>query len=106
MLGGGDTGSDCIGTCNRQGAKSISQLELLPRPPLERGNSMMWPLFSNTFKTTTSQEEGCDREWGVRTKEFIGRNKIEFVKTEDVTWDRDKKSFYPLKNSEKLILES
>ena len=54
MLGGGDTGSDCIGTSNRNGAKSITQIELLPRPPKERDNSMMWPLFANIFKNSSS----------------------------------------------------
>ena len=103
VLGGGDTGSDCIGTSNRQGAKSVLQLELLPRPPLERDDSMMWPLFASTFKTSSSHEEGCDRKWGVMAKEFVGKDNIEFVKTVDISWDKDKKSFYPLKNSEKLI---
>ena len=103
VLGGGDTGSDCIGTSNRQGAKSVLQLELLPRPPLERDDSMMWPLFASTFKTSSSHEEGCDRKWGVMAKEFVGNDNIEFVKTVDISWDKDKKSFYPIKNSEKLI---
>ena len=103
VLGGGDTGSDCIGTSNRQGAKSVLQLELMPRPPLERDESMMWPLFSSTLKTTSSHEEGCDRKWGVMAKEFVGNSRIEFVKTVDISWDKDKKSFYPIKNSEQLI---
>ena len=103
ILGGGDTGSDCIGTSNRHGAKSITQLELLPRPPKERDDSMMWPLFANTFKTSSSHEEGCDRAWGVMAKEFIGNDNIEYVKTEDIRWDSDNKAFYPIKNSEKLI---
>ena len=75
----------------------------MPRPPLERDESMMWPLFSSTLKTTSSHEEGCDRKWGVMAKEFVGNSRIEFVKTVDISWDKDKKSFYPLKNSEKLI---
>ena len=103
ILGGGDTGSDCIGTSNRHGAKSVTQLELLPRPPKERDDSMIWPLFANTFKTSSSHEEGCDRAWGVMAKEFIGNENIEYVKTEDIRWDSDKKAFYPIKNSEKLI---
>ena len=64
---------------------------------------MMWPLFASTFKTSSSHEEGCDREWGVMAKEFVGKGSIEYVKTVDISWDKDKKSFYPLKNSEKLI---
>ena len=64
---------------------------------------MMCPLFASTFKTSSSHEEGCDRKWGVMAKEFVGNDNIEFVKTVDISWDKDKKSFYPLKNSEKLI---
>ena len=103
VLGGGDTGSDCIGTSNRHGAKTITQIELLPRPPKERDKSMMWPLFANTFKTSSSHEEGCDRVWGIKVKEFIGKDKIEHVRTEDISWDKHNKNFYIVENSEKLI---
>ena len=103
VLGGGDTGSDCIGTSNRHGAKTITQIELLPRPPKERDKSMMWPLFANTFKTSSSHEEGCDRVWGIKAKEFIGKDKIEYVRTEDISWDKHNKNFYIVENSEKLI---
>ena len=103
VLGGGDTGSDCIGTSNRHGAKTITQIELLPRPPKERDKSMMWPLFANTFKTSSSHKEGCDRVWGIKAKEFIGKDKIEYVRTEDISWDKHNKNFYIVENSEKLI---
>ena len=103
VLGGGDTGSDCIGTSNRNGAKSITQIELLPRPPKERDNSMMWPLFANIFKNSSSHEEGCDRIWGIKAKEFVGKDKIEYVRTEDISWDKQNKNFYVIKNSDKLI---
>jgi glutamate synthase (NADPH/NADH) small chain len=103
VLGGGDTGSDCIGTSNRHGAKTITQIELLPRPPKERDKSMMWPLFANTFKTSSSHEEGCDRVWGIKAKEFVGKDKIEYVRTEDISWDKHNKNFYIVKNSENLI---
>ena len=103
VLGGGDTGSDCIGTSNRHGAKTITQIELLPRPPKERDKSMMWPLFANTFKTSSSHKEGCDRVWGIKAKEFIGKDKIEHVRTEDISWDKHNKNFYIVENSEKLI---
>ena len=103
VLGGGDTGSDCIGTSNRHGAKTITQIELLPRPPKERDKSMMWPLFANTFKTSSSHQEGCDRVWGIKAKEFLGKDKIEYIRTEDISWDKHNKNFYIVENSEKLI---
>jgi len=72
VIGGGDTGSDCVGTSNRQGAKSITQFELLPKPPQERTNFMPWPTYPMTLKTSSSHEEGCERQWAVATKEFLG----------------------------------
>ncbi|ULQ58140.1 glutamate synthase subunit beta [Flavihumibacter rivuli] len=72
VIGGGDTGSDCVGTSNRQGAASITQLELLPKPPEGRTPYMPWPTYPMTLKTSTSHEEGCGREWAVATKEFVG----------------------------------
>jgi len=71
VIGGGDTGSDCIGTSKRQGAKSITQLELLPQPPKSRTHQMPWPVYPMLLKTTSSHEEGCDREWAMATKEFL-----------------------------------
>lgn len=71
VIGGGDTGSDCIGTANRQGAASVTQLELLPMPPRERPPSTPWPHFPLLFKVTSSHEEGCSREFAVATKSFI-----------------------------------
>ena len=72
VIGGGDTGSDCVGTSNRQGAKSITQFELLPKPPEGRTSLMPWPTYAMVLKTSTSHEEGCERRWAVATKEFIG----------------------------------
>ena len=72
VIGGGDTGSDCVGTSNRHGAKSVTQCELLPKPPAERNDFMPWPSYPMLLKTTTSHEEGCERKWAVATKEFIG----------------------------------
>jgi glutamate synthase (NADPH/NADH) small chain len=72
VIGGGDTGSDCVGTSNRQGAKSITQFELLPKPPEGRSPLMPWPTYPMVLKTSTSHEEGCERRWAVATKEFIG----------------------------------
>jgi len=72
VIGGGDTGSDCVGTSNRHDAKSVTQFELLPKPPETRANYMPWPTYPMLLKTTTSHEEGADRIWGVATKSFIG----------------------------------
>lgn len=72
VIGGGDTGSDCVGTSNRHGAISVTQFELLPKPPAERNEAMPWPSYPMLLKTTTSHEEGADRQWAVATKAFIG----------------------------------
>jgi glutamate synthase (NADPH/NADH) small chain len=74
VLGGGDTGSDCIGTANRQGARSITQIEILPAAPGTRSENEPWPLFPKLFKTTSSHEEGCERMFNVATRKFIGEN--------------------------------
>ncbi|MBA5850128.1 glutamate synthase subunit beta [Clostridium sp. cel8] len=74
VIGGGDTGSDCIGTAIRQGAKKVYQLEIMPKPPVSRDKTMPWPLYPRTLKTTTSHEEGCERMWNVSTKYFDGKN--------------------------------
>ncbi len=88
VIGGGDTGSDCVGTSNRQGAKSVTQFELLPKPGVERTNSMPWPSYPMLLKTTTSHEEGCERHWAVATKEFIGdgEGKLKALKLVDLEW--------------------
>ncbi len=72
VIGGGDTGSDCVGTSNRQGAKSVSQIEIMDKPPLERDDSTPWPMWPMQLRTSTSHEEGCDRDWNINTKAFIG----------------------------------
>jgi NADPH-dependent glutamate synthase beta subunit-like oxidoreductase len=74
IIGGGDTGSDCIGTSRRQGAASITQIELLPKPPESRVPTNPWPTWPAILRTSTAQEEGCEREWSVQTKEFAGEN--------------------------------
>jgi glutamate synthase (NADPH/NADH) small chain len=74
VIGGGDTGSDCIGTSRRQGAKRITQIELLPQPPDDPAPANPWPAWPLVMRTSTSQEEGCDRLWSIATKEFIGDN--------------------------------
>ncbi len=72
VIGGGDTGADCVGTSNRHGAASVTQIELLAKPPLERAESTPWPLWPMQLRTSSSHEEGCEREWAILTKEFIG----------------------------------
>ncbi len=92
VIGGGDTGSDCIGTSIRHGAKSVTQLEILPRPPAKEDKLLVWPEWPDKFRTSTSQEEGCERLFSVATKEFIQKNgKIEAVKCIKVEWKQDGK---------------
>jgi glutamate synthase (NADPH/NADH) small chain len=88
VIGGGDTGSDCVGTSNRHGAKSVTQFELLPKPPAERNEFMPWPNYPMLLKTTTSHEEGCERQWAVATKEFVGdgNGKLRAIKIVDLEW--------------------
>lgn len=88
VIGGGDTGSDCIGTSNRHKAKSITQFELLPKPPEGRTPQMPWPTYPMILKTSSSHEEGADRKWAVATKEFIGDKKgnLKALKIVDLEW--------------------
>jgi glutamate synthase (NADPH/NADH) small chain len=72
VIGGGDTGSDCVGTSNRQGAASITQLELMPRPPEQENKPLVWPYWPQKLRTSSSHDEGCARDWSVATKRFIG----------------------------------
>jgi glutamate synthase (NADPH/NADH) small chain len=74
VIGGGDTGSDCVGTSNRHGAKSVTQFELMPMPPEHENKAMTWPYWPTKLRTSSSHEEGCDREFAIATKEFIGEN--------------------------------
>ncbi len=74
IIGGGDTGSDCAGTCLRQGARSVRQFELLPQPPIDRAANTPWPLWPMQLRTLHAHEEGCDREWSVATTAFTGEN--------------------------------
>ncbi|WP_018610600.1 glutamate synthase subunit beta [Uliginosibacterium gangwonense] len=93
VIGGGDTGSDCVGTSNRQGAKSILQIELLSKPPVQENKSVTWPYWPNKLRTSSSHDEGCSREWSVTTKEFRGENgKLKSMVTAQVEWKRDEKT--------------
>jgi glutamate synthase (NADPH/NADH) small chain len=88
VIGGGDTGSDCVGTANRHKAKSIIQFELLGKPPEERTQHMPWPTYPMTLKITSSHEEGVERYWAVSTKQFIGDedNNLKALKIVDLEW--------------------
>jgi glutamate synthase (NADPH) small chain len=88
VIGGGDTGSDCVGTSNRQGAISVTQFELLPKPPVDRTPFMPWPTYPMVLKTSSSHEEGCDRQWAIATKSFIGdeRGNLRALKIVDLEW--------------------
>ncbi len=76
VIGGGDTGSDCVGTSNRQGAASITQIEVMPRAPDQENKSMTWPYWPLKLRTSSSHEEGCDRDWAIATKEFVGEDGV------------------------------
>ncbi|MFA5820267.1 MAG: glutamate synthase subunit beta [Bacteroidales bacterium] len=87
VIGGGDTGSDCVGTAIRQKAKSVMQIEILPKPPITRSDNNPWPYFAKVLKTSTSHEEGCERYWGLSTVKFTGEdNHVTGVEVEDVEW--------------------
>lgn len=91
IIGGGDTGSDCVGTSIRQKAKSVLQIEILPKPPEKRENNNPWPYWPNTLRTSSSHEEGCERRWSLATKRFIGDEKGQVRQTEvvQVEWSKD-----------------
>ena len=89
VIGGGDTGSDCIGTAHRQGCKSVTQIEIMPKPvegPVDPKNP--WPNFPRTLKTTSSHEEGCTRRWNINTLEFLGKDgKLTGVRVQEIDWE-------------------
>ncbi|MDP7539454.1 MAG: FAD-dependent oxidoreductase, partial [Alphaproteobacteria bacterium] len=90
VIGGGDTGSDCIGTSRRQGATSIIQLEIMPRPPEKEDKAMTWPDWPLKMRTSSSQEEGAERDWSVVTKRAVGTNgKVEAIECVRVEWSKD-----------------
>ena len=91
VIGGGDTGSDCVGTSRRQGAASVTQFEVMPQPPVEENRPMTWPYWPLKLRTSSSHEEGCRREFAISTKEFIGqKGKVSGVKTVRVDWQDGK----------------
>ncbi|MCH4181754.1 MAG: glutamate synthase subunit beta [Prevotella sp.] len=98
VIGGGDTGSDCIGTVHRQGAKSVTQIEIMPKPPVGPEDPQNpWPNWPRTLKITSSHEEGCTRRWNINTLEFIGKNgKLTGVKIQPIKWEPNPKGGRPL----------
>jgi glutamate synthase (NADPH/NADH) small chain len=87
VIGGGDTGSDCIGTCIRQGAKEVTQIEIMPKPPVGSNPATPWPMWPQVLKTTSSHEEGCKRRWSLTSNHFIGKEgKVTGVEVEEVEW--------------------
>ncbi len=87
VIGGGDTGSDCVGTAIRQGAKSVLQIEILPKPPVKREEDNPWPYFGKTLKTSSSHEEGCERRWNLATQRFIGsQQRVTEMEVQRVEW--------------------
>jgi glutamate synthase (NADPH/NADH) small chain len=109
VIGGGDTGSDCVGTSNRHGAKSITQIELLPKPPVERSKSNPWPQWPMILRSSSSHEEGCERKWSILTKEFVGDSKghVKGLKVVDIEWTVDmntgKSGFKEIKDTERIL---
>lgn len=87
VIGGGDTGSDCIGTAHRQGCNSVTQIEIMPKPPVGHNDATPWPNWPVILKTTSSHEEGCTRRWNINTLEFIGEDgKLTGVKVQPIDW--------------------
>jgi len=98
VIGGGDTGSDCIGTANRQGAASITQLEILPQPPLKENKALTWPDWPLKLRTSSSQEEGCDRDFAVLTKRVVGAGgRISALQCVRVDWQKDQSGRFAMK---------
>ena len=95
VIGGGDTGSDCVGTSNRQGATSVHQLELLPQPPVNENKQLTWPNWPMKLRTSTSHQEGCERQWSILTKSFEGNENGEVTKLicVEVEWKKSEDGY-------------
>ncbi len=103
VIGGGDTGSDCVGTSNRHKAKSVTQIELLSKPPTDRTVKNPWPEWPMVVRTSTSHDEGCERDWAILTKEFIGNDKGELTGVKLVNIEWNEKGFTEIEGSEQII---
>ena len=96
VIGGGDTGSDCVGTSNRHGAASVTQIEVMPRAPTQENKPLTWPNWPLKLRTSSSHDEGCQRDWAIATKEFIGKNgKLTGIKAVRVEFKNGKMSELP-----------
>lgn len=93
VIGGGDTGSDCVGTAIRQGAAKVTQLEIMPQPPARRDDSTPWPQWPYLLRTSSSHQEGCERQWNVITGEFTGQKNVESIKCAKVKWHSENGRF-------------
>ena len=102
VIGGGDTGSDCIGTSNRHGAASVTQIEIMPRPPEKEDKGTVWPDWPNKMRTSSSQEEGCERIWQVATREFLddGNGNVRALTCVKVEWSKDDKGNWQMNEVE------
>lgn len=101
VIGGGDTGSDCVGTSNRQGARSVTQIEILPKPPEKKNPETPWPFYPTILKTSSSHEEGCERGWNLTTKRFIGENgQLKGAEVVEVRWDKDENGRFTMSEVE------
>jgi glutamate synthase (NADPH) small chain len=108
VIGGGDTGSDCVGTSNRQGAVHVNQIELLAKPPVNRTENNPWPQWPMILNTSSSHEEGVERQWAILTKEFVGNasGHLTGLKVVDITWgvnEQGKMGFTEIAGTEKVI---
>lgn len=107
VIGGGDTGSDCVGTSNRHGARSVTQIEILPKPPEKKNPETPWPFYPSILKTSSSHEEGCDRKWNMATKRFIGENGVltgaEVVEVQWIKNAEGKVSMSEIEGSKRVI---
>jgi glutamate synthase (NADPH/NADH) small chain len=93
VIGGGDTGSDCVGTSNRHGALSVTQIELMPRPPESENKAMTWPYWPAKLRTSSSHEEGAERDWAITSKSLAGKGgKVEKLVAARVEWVKDETS--------------
>ena len=97
VIGGGDTGSDCVGTSIRQGAASVTQLEILPRPPEKEDKALTWPLWPLKMRTSTSHEEGCERDWAVSTRRALGEGRVQSLELVRVDWVQAEDGSWQLK---------
>jgi len=90
VIGGGDTGSDCVGTSNRQGAASVTQIEIMPKPPEKEDKALSWPNWPLKLRTSTSHDEGCERDWAILTKRVVGENDVTGLECVRVEWQGGK----------------